>query len=285
MSSENLPTVVYSSESPLRHPVKLVREIFADIWRSRELTMILFTRDLKAQYRQSVLGYVWIFIPILGTTLIWMFLNSSKVIQVAETPIPYPAFVLVGTMIWTVFTASLNQPLASFNAGKSVFMKLKVPPEAFIMAGLSKIVFDTTLRLLVLIPVFFILKIVPPWTAILFPIGLLCTMLIGVSIGLLILPLGSLYTDVARIVGMAVGFGMYLTPVVYPPPRGGWAGMLIDWNPMTAVVITVRDWLTLGNSQYCEVMVVVSLLAAFALLIAIIIFRVVLPRLVERMGM
>ena len=280
-----LPTVIYSAESPLRHPLRLIKEIFADIWRSRELTMILFARDMKAQYRQSILGYVWIFVPILSTTLIWMFLNSTKVIQVAKTPIPYPAYVLIGTMIWTVFTSSLNQPLASFNAGKGVFMKLKVPPEAFIMAGLSKIIFDTTLRLLILIPVFFVLKIVPPWTAVLFPIGLLCTMLIGVSIGLLILPLGSLYTDVTRVVGMMVGFGMYLTPVVYPPPTSGWAATLIHWNPLTAVLVTVRDWLTLGNSSYILGFVVATAIAVGVLFISMIIFRVVLPRLVERLGM
>lgn len=280
-----LPTVIYSAESPLRHPLRLIKEIFADIWRSRELTMILFARDMKAQYRQSILGYVWIFVPILSTTLIWMFLNSTKVIQVAKTPIPYPAYVLIGTMIWTVFTSSLNQPLASFNAGKGVFMKLKVPPEAFIMAGLSKIIFDTTLRLLILIPVFFVLKIVPPWTAVLFPIGLLCTMLIGVSIGLLILPLGSLYTDVTRVVGMMVGFGMYLTPVVYPPPTSGWAATLIHWNPLTAVLVTVRDWLTLGNSSYILGFVVATAIAVVVLFISMIIFRVVLPRLVERLGM
>lgn len=280
-----LPVTVYSAESPLANPGKLVREIFSDIWRTRELTWILFTRDLKAQYRQSFLGYIWLFVPVLSTTIIWMFLNSTQVIQVAETPIPYPAYVLIGSMIWGVFTASVNQPLASFNAGRAVFMKLKVPPEAFILSGLSKIVFELLIKMLVLIPVFAVLGITPAMTCVLFPVGMACTILVGIAIGFLMIPIGSLYTDVGRLVGTAMAFGMYITPVVYPPPAGGLAAVVIKYNPLTAIVMTTRDWLTLGHSEYLLPMLITTSLSTAALFFGLIIFRVVLPHLIERMGM
>ena len=284
-AASSLPVAFYSSESPLAQPGKLVQEIFADMWRCRELTWILFTRDLKAQFRQSYFGYIWLFVPVISTTIIWMFLNSTKVIQVAETPIPYPAYVLLGSMIWGVFTASVNQPLASFQVGQSVFMKLKVPPEAFILSGLSRIVFELVIRMLVLFPVFAALKIMPASTFLLFPVGMACTVIIGTSIGFLMIPLGSLYTDVGRVVGTGMGFAMYLTPVVYPPPTTGWAATLVNWNPLTAVVMTTRDWLTLGHSSYLPVMLITTGIAAVLLFFGLIIFRVVLPHLIERMGM
>lgn len=283
--ADELPLVVYSPESPLRHPGKLINEIFQDVWRTRELAWMLFTRDLKAQYRQSYLGYVWIFVPVITTTIIWMFLNSTKVIQVAETPIPYPAYVLLGSMVWGVFSSSVTQPLSSFNAGQAVFMKLKVPPEAFILAGLSRIIFELLIRLIVLIPVFMVLKMTPASTAWLFPVGLACTVIIGVAIGFLLLPIGSLYTDVGRILSMALNFGMYLTPVVYPPPESGWAATLIQWNPLTAVVMTTRDWLTLGHSEYTIAMAVTFMTAITVLFAGMVIFRVFLPHLIERYGM
>ncbi len=284
-AGDSLPVTVYSPESPLAHPVKLVKEIFGDIWRCRELTWILFTRDLKAQYRQSYFGYIWLFVPVISTTIVWMFLNSTKVIQVAETPIPYPAYVLIGSMIWGVFTTSVNQPLASFNSGKAVFMKLKVPPEAFILAGFSKIVFELIIKMLVLIPVFAVLGIMPASTAWLFPLGMAFTVLIGMAIGFMMIPIGSLYTDVGRLVGTAMGFGMYVTPVVYPPPTSGWAASLVHWNPLTSVIMTTRDWLTLGNSPYLPGMLITLGISLMLLFAGVIIFRVVLPHLVERMGM
>ncbi|HBJ33225.1 MAG TPA: polysialic acid transporter [Planctomycetaceae bacterium] len=284
-SVSDLPVTIYSPESPLANPGKLVKEIFGDIWRCRELTWILFTRDLKAQYRQSYFGYVWLFVPVISTTIVWMFLNSTQVIQVAETPIPYAAYVLLGSMIWGVFTASVNQPLMSFEAGKSVFMKLKVPPEAFILAGLSKIVFELLIKMIVLVPVFIALQIMPASTAFLFPVGMACTVLIGMAIGFLMIPIGSLYSDVGRLVTTGLSFGMYVTPVVYPPPTEGWAATLVQWNPLTPFVMATRDWLTLGHSEYALPMLIITAIAAVFLLIGMVIFRVVLPHLIERMGM
>ena len=60
-TDRDLPVVVDSPESPLSEPDKLVRDIAADFWKSRELIWILFMRDLKAQFRQSYFGYVWLF--------------------------------------------------------------------------------------------------------------------------------------------------------------------------------------------------------------------------------
>jgi lipopolysaccharide transport system permease protein len=284
-STAELPVVVYSPESPLAHPGKLVKEICADLWRCRELTWILFTRDLKAQYRQSYFGYIWLFVPVISTTIVWMFLSSTQVIQVAATPIPYPAYVMLGTMIWGVFTASVNQPLASFQAGQSVFMKLKVPPEAFILAGMSKIFFELLIRIVVLVPVFIALKIVPASTFWLFPVGLAAASLTGAAIGMALIPLGSLYSDVSRLVSTAMAFGMYITPIVYPPPKSGWASKVIEWNPITSIVMVSRDWLTIGHSEYMLPFVCTVLFATILLSLSIVVFRVVLPHLIERMGM
>lgn len=284
-TTPDLPVTVYSPESPLKNPANLMHRICWDLWRCRELVWILFTRDLKAQYRQSYFGYIWLFVPVLSTMIVWMFLNSSEVIQVAETPIPYPAYVLIGTIIWTAFTSALNQPLASFQAGQGVFMKLNVPPEVFIFSGLGRLVFDLFIRTLVLIPTFLILGIEPASTCWLFPFGLAAAMLCGAAIGFIILPLGSLYSDVSRVVSIAMGFAMYLTPIVYPPPETGWAATLIRWNPLTSIVVSTRDWLTLGWGHNNMATLTVAGVSLLTLAFAMLFLRAVQPRLVERMGM
>jgi lipopolysaccharide transport system permease protein len=277
--------VVYSSKSQLRTPVPLLREIFAELWQFRELSWILFTRDLRAHYRQNYLGYFWLFAPVVTNTLIWVFLSRSQVIQIAETSIPYPAYVLVGSLIWGAFSASVTQPLTSFAAGQSVFTRLNVPTEAFMFSGLARVVFDLLIRLSVVIPVFLFLGINPVATAPLFFFGLACTILIGFSIGLLLVPLGSLYSDVGRVVETGLGVGMYLAPVVYPPPTSGWARSLVDLNPLTAVIVTTRDWLTLGHSGYVLQMLAMTFASCLLLLAGLVVCRVALPNLIERMGM
>jgi lipopolysaccharide transport system permease protein len=284
-SLEELPCVIYSPESLLRSPAKLVLHVLTDLWKARELIWILFMRDLKATHRQSVLRYAWIFIPSLTTTAVWLFLSSQNIVQVADTPIPYPAFVLVGTMLWTTFSSALTQPLVSFNSSKPVFTKLKVPPEAFIAAGMATVLFDFLVRLVLIIPMFFILRIAPPATALLFPVAVICLFLLAAALGIVLVPLGGLYQDIGRAASTLVGFLMYLAPVVYVPPRSGWSATVIRWNPVTPVIMAGRDWLTLGASDYAAAMFLVAGISVVVLLASVLILRVVMPHLVARMGM
>ncbi len=281
----DLPVTVYSSESLVRHPARLVNEVCSDIWRCRELIWILFTRDLKAQFRQSIFGYLWLFVPIIATTLVWMFLSSMQVIQVVDTGIPYPVYVLLGSLIWGVFAASVTQPLSSFHDSRSVFTRLNVPPEAFILSGVAKVAFELLVKMCVLIPAIAFLGVTPAATAWLFPVGMACTVIVGLSVGLILVPIGSLYSDVSRAVTTLLSFGMYSAPVVFPPPKSGWTAAVVGNNPLTAMVMTSRDWLTVGHSEYLPMMVGTLIAAILLLVFGLIVLRVVLPHLVERMGM
>src|SRR5918996_1010864 len=91
-----LPVTVYSPESPLRDCRRLLRDMFRDLRGSRELAWRLFVRDTSAQYRQSMLGYVWAFLPPLVASLPFIFLNSQGVVTIEGTPIPYPAYAMIG---------------------------------------------------------------------------------------------------------------------------------------------------------------------------------------------
>jgi lipopolysaccharide transport system permease protein len=281
----NLPITTYSAASPLSDPRALVSELFSDLWKSKELTWTLFLRDTRADYRQSILGFLWMFIPILATTFVWTFLFNYRIIKVDDPPVPYAIHVMVGTLIWYMFTSAINQPLASFNAGQGIFMKLKVPPEAFIISGMFKIFTDVLIRLLVLIPVFFYFQITPPLTILLFPFALLGTAIVGMAIGVLMIPLGSLYGDIPRIFGTAVALGFYITPIIFPIPKTGFAATVVTLNPATALIQVPRDLLTYGIGDFISPFLVLVLFFSILLILSFLLLRAVLPILVERMGM
>jgi len=286
----NLPVTVYTPESPLRNPLKLILTIFADIWRSRELIGMLFQRDLKAAYRQSYLGYIWILLPPIAATAAWYYMTSQKLINVGNTAIPYPAFVMIGQIIWGTFTAAFAAPQAGFNGGSAVFMKLKVPPEAFIANAVAKIIFDLLVKTILIIAIFAIFwgDLNLSWTVLLVPLGLAITMLFGISLGLFMVPIGSLYSDIGRIVAMAMPFLMYTTPVIFPLAKGdGLAATLMSWNPLSPAIEVTRCWLTQGTADpnlvyHFILLIPVSLILGIC---GLVILRIAMPHLVVRMGM
>lgn len=282
--SSDLPVTVYTPESPLRHPGKLVRDMAHDLWAARELSWRLFRRDTQAQYRNSILGYVWVFIPPLVASLPFIYLNAAGVVNIGEIPIPYGAYAMVGTIIWQVFVDALNSPIRTVNAARSMLTRINFPREAILLSGLMQVIFSFLVRLALLVAVFAWFRIVPPATAPLFLIGILALMIVGFMIGILLTPLGLLYGDVQQAIPVFTTFLMLLTPVIYPPPRSGIAATIAALNPLTPLVVTTRDWLTTGEAGPAAGFFAVALVSFVLLLLGWVAYRVALPHLIARLG-
>ncbi len=279
-----LPLTVYTPESPLRHPARFVREMLADLLASRELAWRLFVRDLSAQYRSSVLGYVWVFVPPLMASLPFVYLNSAGVVKMGDTPIPYAAYAIVGTIIWQTFVEALNSPLKSAGAARSMLTRISFPREAILVSGLMQVGFSFLVRIVLLGAVFAVYDLAPAATAPLFLVGMLMVALTGFTIGVILMPVGLLYGDVQQGLPMASTFLMFLTPVLYPVPTTGPAATISGINPLAPLVTTTREWLTTGSSSNDGSFVVVSALTMVVLLIGWAVYRVALPHLVARLG-
>lgn len=279
-----LTTTVYSPESPLRHPWQLITGLFRDLARYRQLVLMLFTRDLRAAYRQSLLGYVWLVLPPFTTSAVWVILRSQKIIQL-ETSIPYVLYVLTGMMTWISFVAILNAPQSGLKAGRSVIMKLNVPAEAFILSSLMRATFETIIRFATLIPVYMIVGYVPTIKILLLPIALLSYFSVAFAIGLVLTPIGELYDDIGKAVNMATRVLIYTVPVIFPLGREGWLNEVLEANPLTPGVMFVRDVLTSGEMGWASTALFGGVVGFLVSFLAIVLFRISRPHLVERMGM
>jgi len=285
MIETDLPITVYTPASPLRHPGRLLREMFGDLLASLELGWRLFLRDNSAQYRQSILGYVWAFIPPLVASLPFVFLNSQGVVSMGETTqLPYAAYAMIGTIIWQVFVDALATPLKTVLAAKSMLTRINFPREALLLAGLGMVVFNFLIRVVLLIGVFAWFKIIPPATALLFPLGIIALIMAGFMIGLIVTPLGLLYNDVQQTIPIAAMFLMLLTPVLYAQPSSGLARAITAWNPLTPLVMTTRDWLTLGTTNHLLGFSLVSISTCLLLFLGWVLYRLALPHVVARIG-
>ena len=275
---------VYTPDSPLRHPLTLWREMWRDLFAARGLAWRLFVRDLSALYRQSVLGYVWAFLPPLAATLTFTFLGSQNIIHIADIPVPYPAFVMMGTLLWQTFLDALNSPLKAVTNSRNLLAKINFPREALILAGVADVLFNFLVRLVLLIGVFLIYKLPVTPSLLLVPFGIFGLISLGLTLGMLLTPLGVLYTDVSRGVLLVGGFWMLLTPVVYPIPKTGLGARISHLNPVSPVLQTCRDWLSAQPATHLEGFLVVTGLSIVALLFGWVIYRLTMPILIERIG-
>jgi lipopolysaccharide transport system permease protein len=278
------PVIVYTPESPLQEPITFVRAMVGDLVASRELAWRLFVRDFSAQYRNSLLGYFWVFVPPLMASLPFVYLNRAGVLRVAETHIPYPAYAIIGTTIWQTFVDALNSPLRSASAARAMLTRISFPREAILLSGLLQVGFSFLVRLALVAAVFAAFGLTPARTAPLFVLGMVIMALTGFTIGVLVMPVGLLYGDVQQSLPLASTFLMLLTPVLYPVPASGFAATVTGLNPLTPLVTTTRDWLTVGSSAHVSAFALVGTVTVVLLLVGWVAYRVALPHLVARLG-
>jgi lipopolysaccharide transport system permease protein len=77
------------------------------------------TRELAWRY--------WALIIPLANMAVWLFLTGSKVVQVTATPVPYPVFVFIGTLLWSILIDALNAPLQQVNANRGCWPRSTSP--------------------------------------------------------------------------------------------------------------------------------------------------------------
>lgn len=278
-----LETKIYQKENNTRIG-KLLKNSIHDIYSSRFLAKQLAVRDIKAQYRQSYLGILWAFITPLTTAFVWVFLNSTGTIRLSDTGIPYPVYAFSGTLIWSIIVESINSPTSNTNAAKGIMSKINFPKEALIISGIYKLLFNSLIKIVILLIFVFLYGVGFHISLLLFPLAILGAILFGTTIGLFITPIGMLYKDIAKIISMGLSLLMYVTPVVYAIPKEGIMKHVMELNPFTPLILTARDFVTGATPEYITYYLWIVLVCIPLFFLGMLFYRISIPILVERMS-
>lgn len=275
---------IYKSESGLRNPIKMINEMIFDLKGANALGMRLAKRNIKALYRQSFFGYIWSVVPPLMTSLVWVFLNSQSVVNFDTGEIPYPLFVLTGTLLWQIFAESILAPLKGVQSSVSMLSKINFPRESLIITGLYEVLFNTAIKIVLILTILICYNFIPAPSVFIAIIGIFTLIIFGSAMGLLLTPVGLLYSDIGRGLGIVLQFAIYLTPVIYPEPTSGLAAKLMKYNPTAELIVVTRNSL-LGNS-FIDIrnLIIITIFSILLFFVGLFIYRIAMPIIIERVG-
>jgi lipopolysaccharide transport system permease protein len=283
-SSSEKYHIFYTAKSEIRHPLQLLQAMGRDLLASRELAWRLLVRDIKAQYRQSILGIFWAFFPPIITAIALVVAKDAGAINIGKTQIPFAAYVMFSMSLWQTFIEALSGPIAAVGAAKPMLAKINFPREAIILAKLGEVFFNFGIKLILIVGLFIWFRISITWSVFLAPVAIIHLVVLGTAIGLLLAPLGVLYGDVGRAIPLLATPWLLLTPVIYPVPTKGWFSVIVNLNPVTPLLVTARDLATSGVVADPLGFWIVSALAFVLLLLAWVLYRLAMPFIVERMS-
>jgi len=278
-----LETKIYQKENNIKIG-KLLKATAKDLVGSHFLAKQLATRDITAQYRQSYLGIIWAFILPISSAFVWIFLNASGTVNISDTGVPYPVFVFSGTLIWSIITEAITAPTTSTTGAKGILTKINFPKEALILSGIYKLLFNSSIKIGLLVVLIFALGVGFHWSLLLFPFAIGIAILFGTTIGLFVTPMSLIYNDISKFISMGLSLLMYVTPVVYAVPKEGIMKTIMELNPFTPIILTARD-LALGNMpDYWVYFLSIFLISMVLFFIGLLFYRISIPIIVERLS-
>src|ERR1700744_5095265 len=97
-----------------------------DVWRYRDLLVLLVRRDFIATYKQTILGPVWFFIQPILTTIMFAIV-FGRIAGISTDGVPMLLFYLSGYTLWNYFAECLNKTATVLRDNADIFGKVYFP--------------------------------------------------------------------------------------------------------------------------------------------------------------
>lgn len=216
-----------------------------DIWAHRHLWWLLTKRELKARYKDSVLGFLWTLVRPLVNLMIY-YLVIGKVLG-AERAIPdFAIYVFAGLTVWTLFNTILASSTASVLANAGIVKKVYLPREIFPLASAGAAFVDFLSQLGILFVGALLIRGLDPGSVLVYgPLSIMVVLVWAVTCGLVLSAINVYLRDIQYLVEVGLIIGFWMTPSVYSfqmiaEAAPGWVTNLYLLNPTAIAVIGMQ---------------------------------------------
>ena len=220
----------------------------------RGLVATLTSRELKARYRGSVLGFFWSLvnpIMLLGVyTLVFDFIFQPRMTGAS----PYSVFLLTGLFPWIWLSTSLVEGTSSLITNAALIRKAVFPAEVLPVV----VVLANLVHFLLALPIIVGAVLVAQrmgfqvggWSMVLFPLAILVLLPFIAGLSLALAALNVHFKDTRDLLQNLLTLLFFLTPILYPiDGLAGipWLAQVMNLNPGTPFVRIFQEVLFYGR--------------------------------------
>jgi ABC-type polysaccharide/polyol phosphate export permease len=242
--------------------------VLSELWRSRELVRTLAERELRARYKQTVLGFAWAIItPVTLMLVFTIFLK--RVARIDTGGAPYALYVYVGLIPWTLFSSSVSSSSQSLISNLSLLNKVYCPREVFPLGSVVVSALDSMVATSVLGVLFVVHQYAPTVDSFYaLPVLLVVQAMFTIGIALIVSVTTVYLRDLRQALPMLLQLALFATPVAYgidALPRSV-QPVYSALNPLAPVIDGYRRSVLLGSPPDWP-LIAIAALSAFCVLV------------------
>lgn len=215
---------------------------------SKDLLLAWTSRNIRARYQQSALGWLWAVIQPAAQTVIFTFIFTLFV-PIDTGDVPYGVFSYVAMVPWAFLASSLNDMSGSIVANMSLVTKIYFRREALPIASMLARFMDFGIAAALLVPLLLYFQIpIYPAGLLFIPVILAIQVMLILGLGLATAAANVFYRDVQSLLALGIQLWFYASPIIYPvtmvPEK---LRPFYFLNPMAGILEAYRDVLLNGR--------------------------------------
>lgn len=232
------------------------KDYFRNLWKYRFLLKEIVRKNVKLQYRNSVLGIFWTFLQPLMTTIVLVLVFGNIFGKSNEGIVCYPIYLLCGRLLYEFFTQSTKRAMRSIRNSASVIKKVYVPKYIYPISNVLSnfVTFVISLSVLIVVMLYYGLFTdvqlhITPYILLAFvPIIILLVLCTG--IGLILSTLNVFFKDIEYLYEVFCMLIFYATPIFYTVDKLGANKIVLMGlmaNPLYSIVSMFRSCVLFGE--------------------------------------
>jgi ABC-type polysaccharide/polyol phosphate export permease len=246
-----------------------------ELWRARELVRTLAERDLRARYKQAVLGLSWAVVtPLL--LMVAFTLVFPRIAQVDTGGVPYPLFSYLGLVPWAFFSTSVSQGGQSIINNAGLLNKVYCPREVFPIGSVVVAAVDGLIATTVLCILFVVFSFVPQPESYWIPVLLVVQLTFTLGITMALSAIMVYVRDIRHLLPIALQLGLFVTPVAFSLDQlvpAALQPVYVAVNPLGGVIDGYRQTILYGQQPDMQLLLISAISATVMFLVAYALFK------------
>jgi len=226
-----------------------IRRRLEAIWRYRELLAGMVRKELRVQYKDSTLGFLWSMLNPAVTMLVYFLVFQL----VLKNGIPrFVIYLTSGVLVWNFFSSAVPLACGSIVANAGIIKKVAFPREIPVLAQIGSALVQFALQSVVLVIFFCAFRRGPAveYLPLLVP-ALLALVTFATALGVLFAAINVRMRDMQHLLMVGLQVWFWATPIVYQyrllrdrygigHTSFGYVFILYRLNPITPIVLTFQ---------------------------------------------
>lgn len=244
-----------------------MKKYIIELYKRKDLLFYLTTSGLKAQHRNSFLGYFWWLLdPLLGV-FIYYFVVAIIFERGGED---YGLYLVIGLVVWRWLSSAVGSASRSIIAQAGIITQVYLPKAIFpLSATLTQLInFAFGLIVVGIFLVFF--RVIPGIELIWLFYVIVIQLFFLLAITLVLAYVGVFIRDINTLITHILRLWFYGSPVIWPqdiiPQKISW---VLDINPMTHFLNGYRSILMYHKSPELIILSVIGLLSIVVIILMI----------------